>query len=81
MRYGLTTLKDKGKIEPNRKSPGLEMLLKVSGLDQNKQLTAEDNRVLDRSPNQRSWTLGQARLAVELLTTTNRQRAAQLPTI
>ncbi len=35
VRYGLTTLKDKGKIEPIRKSPGLEMLLKVSGLDQN----------------------------------------------
>lgn len=78
VRYGLTTLKDKGKIEPNRKSPGLEMLLKVSGLDQNKQLTAEDVGFSIGPRINAAGRLGQARLAVELLTTTNRQRAAQL---
>ena len=82
VRYGLSTLinndKAKEKSAPERHSPGLEMMLKVCGLDGKKQITAEDIGFGIAPRINAAGRLGQARLAVELLTTTNRQRAAQL---
>ncbi len=78
VRYGLSTLLDKDKTRPDQQHPGLEMLLKVSGLEQNKQISAEDIGFSIAPRINAAGRLGQARLAVELLTTTNRQRAAQL---
>lgn len=82
VRYGLSTLidKDKTKDGPSKErvSPGLEMMLKVCGLDGKKQITAEDIGFGIAPRINAAGRLGQARLAVELLTTTNRQRAAQL---
>jgi single-stranded-DNA-specific exonuclease len=82
VRYGLSTLinsdKAKDKTTPDRISPGLEMMLKVCGLDGKKQITAEDIGFGIAPRINAAGRLGQARLAVELLTTNNRQRAAQL---
>ena len=84
VRYGLSTLIDKDKAKSKEitsresLSPGLEMMLKVCGLDGKKQITAEDIGFGIAPRINAAGRLGQARLAVELLTTTNRQRAAQL---
>jgi single-stranded-DNA-specific exonuclease len=82
VRYGLSTLTDREKSKehqsPERLNTGLEMMLKVCGLDGKKQITAEDIGFGIAPRINAAGRLGQARLAVELLTTTNRQRAAQL---
>jgi single-stranded-DNA-specific exonuclease len=82
VRYGLSTLinsdQANDKTTHDRISPGLEMMLKVCGLDGKKQITAEDIGFGIAPRINAAGRLGQARLAVELLTTTNRQRAAQL---
>ncbi len=61
-----------------RPSVGLEMLLKVCELQEKKQLTAEDIGFAIGPRLNAAGRLGQARLAVELLTTEDRSRAAQL---
>ncbi|MCA9080346.1 MAG: single-stranded-DNA-specific exonuclease RecJ [Planctomycetaceae bacterium] len=71
VRYGLSTLLDKS-------TPGLSMLLRVAGLDKNEELSAEDIGFGLAPRINAAGRLGQARLAVELLTTDNRARAAQL---
>jgi single-stranded-DNA-specific exonuclease len=71
VRYGLTSLVEKS-------TPGLAMLLKVAGLHQEKRLTAENIAFALAPRLNAAGRLGQARLAVELLTTDNRSRAAQL---
>lgn len=71
VKYGLSTLIEKS-------MPGLEMLLKVSDLHKQKSLTAEDIGFGLAPRINAAGRLGQARLAVELLTTNNRSRAAQL---
>lgn len=58
--------------------PGLEMLIKIAGLHEHKEISAEDIAFGIAPRINAAGRLGQARLAVELLTTTNRQRAAQL---
>ncbi len=82
VRYGLSTLTDrekvKGNLSPEHLHTGLDMMLKVCGLDGKKQITAEDIGFGIAPRINAAGRLGQARLAVELLTTTNRQRAAQL---
>ena len=82
VRYGLSTLTDRDKakenVSPERLHTGLDMMLKVCGLDGKKQITAEDIGFGIAPRINAAGRLGQARLAVELLTTTNRQRAAQL---
>ncbi len=71
VRYGLGTLLDKS-------TPGLARLLKISGLEDSKQLDADDIGFALGPRLNAAGRLGQARLAVEMLTTTNEQRAAQL---
>ena len=71
VRYGLATILEKSMI-------GLSMLLKVAELHEEKELTAEDIAFGLAPRINAAGRLGQARLAVELLTTDNRQRAAQL---
>ena len=82
VRYGLSTLTDRDKskenVSPERLHTGLDMMLKVCGLDGKKLITAEDIGFGIAPRINAAGRLGQARLAVELLTTTNRQRAAQL---
>lgn len=78
VRYGLSTLLEKDKTRPEHKHPGLEMLMKVSGMEQKKQISSEDIGFGIAPRINAAGRLGQARLAVELLTTTNRLRAAQL---
>ncbi|MEW4487360.1 single-stranded-DNA-specific exonuclease RecJ [Thalassoglobus sp. JC818] len=71
VRYGLSTIVEKSMT-------GLAMLLKVAGLDSQNELSAEDIGFGLAPRINAAGRLGQARLAVELLTTENRQRAAQL---
>lgn len=71
VRYGLLSLAE-------RSLPGLEMLFKVAGIEKNKKLAAEDIAFGLGPRINAAGRLGQARLAVELLTTESRQRAAQL---
>ena len=71
VRYGLATLVEKS-------SYGLQMLLKVAELDQEPSLSAEDIGFGLAPRLNAAGRLGQARLAVELLTTDNRERAIQL---
>ena len=71
VRYGLATITEKSMA-------GLSMLLKVADLHEQKELTAEDIAFGLAPRINAAGRLGQARLAVELLTTDNRQRAAQL---
>lgn len=71
VRYGLSSLVEKS-------TPGLAMLLKVAGLHEEKRLTAENIAFALGPRLNAAGRLGQARLAVELLTTDNRTRAAQL---
>ncbi len=71
VKYGLSTLVEKS-------TPGLAMLMKVAQLDTNKTLDAEDIGFGIAPRINAAGRLGQARLAVELLTTDNKSRAAQL---
>lgn len=71
VRYGLATIIEKSMI-------GLSMLMKVANLHEQKELSAEDIGFGIAPRINAAGRLGQARLAVELLTTDNRQRAAQL---
>jgi single-stranded-DNA-specific exonuclease len=61
-----------------RPTVGLEMLLKICELNEKKSLTAEDIGFAIGPRINAAGRLGQARLAVELLTTEDRTRAAQL---
>lgn len=81
VRYGLSTLLPSNMSKDStsqQMSPGIEMLLKICGLAGKKQITAEDIGFGIAPRINAAGRLGQARLAVELLTTSNRQRAAQL---
>ncbi|MBT5018688.1 MAG: single-stranded-DNA-specific exonuclease RecJ, partial [Planctomicrobium sp.] len=71
VRYGLATLLENPTV-------GLAMLLKVGNMHEQKELSAEDLGFGIGPRINAAGRLGQARLAVELLTTDNRQRAAQL---
>ncbi len=71
VRYGLGTLIEKS-------TPGLGRLMKIAGLEGRKQLEADDIGFALGPRINAAGRLGQARLAVEMLTTTNEQRAAQL---
>ena len=71
VKYGLATLLEKS-------TPGLAMLLKVAGIEDQKTLSAEDIAFGLAPRINAAGRLGQARLAVELLTTDDRARAAQL---
>lgn len=71
VRYGLSTLVESPLV-------GLSMLLKVARLQDQKELSAEDIGFGIGPRINAAGRLGQARLAVELLTTENHQRAAQL---
>lgn len=69
--YGLGSLLE-------RSTPGLRHLLQVSKLGDSKRLQAEDLAFSVGPRINAAGRMGQARLAVELLTTTNEQRAIQL---
>lgn len=71
VRYGLSALLES-------RGPGIEMLLKIAGVNEKKQLAAEDIAFALAPRLNAAGRLGQARLAVELLTTDQRSRAAQL---
>ena len=71
VRYGLHTLKD-------HPSPGLQALIRVSKLQETPRLTAEDIAFGLAPRINAAGRLGQARLAVELLTTDNVERATAL---
>ena len=71
VRYGLVSLLENS-------SPGLKALLKVADLLQKNRLDAEDIAFGIAPRINAAGRLGQARLAVELLTTDNQQRAAAL---
>ncbi|QDU38503.1 Single-stranded-DNA-specific exonuclease RecJ [Maioricimonas rarisocia] len=71
VRYGLATLLEKC-------TPGLTFLMQVAGMQRAKSLTAEDIAFGIGPRINAAGRLGQARLAVELFTTDNETRAAQL---
>jgi single-stranded-DNA-specific exonuclease len=71
VRYGLETLADHSSL-------GLRALMKVAGLEGHRKLTAEDIGFSIAPRLNAAGRLGQARLAVELLTTENPERAAAL---
>ncbi len=71
VRYGLARLAETTSL-------GLRALMKVSGLEGNKQLQAEDIGFALAPRINAAGRLGQARLAVELLTTNKPDRAEQL---
>lgn len=71
VRYGLQSIK-------NNASPGLKALLSVSKLTDKPQLTAEDVGFGLAPRINAAGRLGQARLAVELLTTSDSERAVSL---
>ena len=71
VRYGLASLAE-------RSSVGLKTLMKIAGLDGKKRLEAEDVAFALAPRINAAGRLGQARLAVELLTTDNADRACQL---
>lgn len=71
VKFGLKSLAETG-------IPGLEYLMKVAGIEKEKTLAAEDIGFALAPRINAAGRLGQARLAVELLTTDNRQRAVQL---
>ncbi|MEZ6058611.1 MAG: single-stranded-DNA-specific exonuclease RecJ [Planctomycetaceae bacterium] len=62
----------------NRATLGMKALMKVAGIEEGKVLTAEDIGFAIGPRINAAGRLGQARLAVELLTTDNATRAAQL---
>jgi single-stranded-DNA-specific exonuclease len=69
--YGLGSLKE-------RATPGLEALMETASLHERPALQAEDIAFALSPRLNAAGRLGQARLAVELLTTTHRERAALL---
>ncbi len=71
VRYGLGSLAERAPL-------GLTALMKSAGLDEKKQLSAEDIGFVLAPRINAAGRLGQARLAVELLTTENPQRAGAL---
>jgi len=71
VRYGLNSLAE-------RATPGLEALFKVASLEKNHRFDAEDIAFAIAPRMNAAGRLGQARLAVELLTTENEERAAAL---
>ena len=71
VRYGLQSL-------PERSSPGLRALMKVAGIETNRRLQSEDIGFALAPRINAAGRLGQARLAVELLTTDNQERAEAL---
>lgn len=71
VRYGLSSLLENA-------NPGLKALLQVAGIDKNKRLDADDVGFALGPRLNAAGRLGQARLAVELLTTENPERAVQL---
>ena len=71
VKYGLEVLS-------KSRGVGLEALWQVSGKADNGQVTTEDVGFAIAPRINAAGRLGQARLAVELLTTTNQQRAVQL---
>lgn len=71
VRYGLRSLKDNPSL-------GLRALMTISKLDDKPQLTAEDIGFGLAPRLNAAGRLGQARLAVELLTTSNPERASSL---
>ena len=71
VRYGLA-----GLVE--RSSLGLKSLMRIAGMDGQKQLTAEDIGFAIAPRINAAGRLGQARLAVELLTTDDNDRATKL---
>ncbi|MDC0273900.1 DHH family phosphoesterase, partial [Planctomycetaceae bacterium] len=71
VRYGLAGLNELA-------SPGLKALIKVCGIEKNKSYTASDVGFSIGPRLNAAGRLGQARLAVELLTTEDPERATQL---
>ena len=71
VRYGLNVL-------PDRSTPGLKALMKVAGVDPGLQPQSEDIAFSMGPRLNAAGRLGQARLAVELLTTENGERATVL---
>lgn len=71
VRYGLLSLREKA-------SPGLKALMQVAGLTDKAKLTAEDIGFSLGPRINAAGRLGQARLAVELLTTESPERAVML---
>lgn len=71
VRYGLTSLKERAPI-------GLQALMKIAGLSEKPALDAEDIAFTLAPRINAAGRLGQARLAVELLTTSDPERAAKL---
>lgn len=71
VRYGLAGLNELA-------SPGLKALIKVCGIESNKSYTASDVGYSIGPRLNAAGRLGQARLAVELLTTEDTERASQL---
>ena len=71
VRYGLHSLRE-------NPSPGLQALLKISELSEKPQLSAEDIAFGIAPRINAAGRLGQARLAVEMLTTDNKERAIAL---
>ena len=70
-RYGLRSLVEQA-------SPGLKALLKVAGIDRNSSLEADDIGFAIAPRINAAGRLGQARLAVELLTSDNADRVSTL---
>ena len=73
VKFGLASLTE-------RATPGLKSLLKVAELDQRPSLSSDDIAFSIAPRINAAGRLGQARLAVELLTTENVERAAALAT-
>src|SRR5690606_7225077 len=73
VRYGLTTLAEHGSI-------GLQALMKVASVAKHGSMQAEDVAFAIAPRINAAGRLGQARLAVELLTTDNAERAVALAT-
>ncbi|HLQ45909.1 MAG TPA: single-stranded-DNA-specific exonuclease RecJ [Planctomycetaceae bacterium] len=71
VKYGLSSLVE-------RSTPGLKALMQISGLGDKKELDAEDIGFTLAPRINAAGRLGQARLAVELLTTDNTERALVL---
>ncbi len=71
VKYGLSTLKEQA-------GPGLLALMKIAGIDEKSSLNSEDIAFALSPRLNAAGRLGQARLAVELLTTTDESRATQL---
>lgn len=71
VRYGLGSLRE-------RSTPGMQALMRISGIAEHGELQAEDIAFALAPRINAAGRLGQARLAVELLTTDNAERAKAL---